>query len=201
MLTVSTWEDAGVPSTRDDLVAAAADLLEEGGPGAVTLREVGARAGVSRSAPYRHFAGKEDLLAAVAARGLRDRHAARMRRRAASPAEAVRADLLYFVRGALAHPALFRLTYGPWTVESPELADAAATSRAALVDLVIAAQADGALPAGDPDRVTALLTAVAHGACQLALSGHLSRAGKGHAAPADLVDDLLGHLGGQPADR
>ncbi len=37
---------------------AAADLLEEGGPDAVTLRAVGARAGVSRSAPYRHFTGK-----------------------------------------------------------------------------------------------------------------------------------------------
>jgi len=184
-----------VPSTRDDLVAAAADLLEEGGPGAVTLREVGARAGVSRSAPYRHFAGKEDLLAAVAARGLRDRHAARMRRRAASPAEAVRADLLYFVRGALAHPALFRLTYGSWKEGSPELGDAATAARAAFVDVVVAAQDDGSLPPGDPERLAALLLALVHGASDLALSGHLSRRGKGHADPADLVDDLLGHLG------
>lgn len=51
------------------------------------------------------------------------------------------------------------------------------------------------LPAGDPDRVTALLTAVAHGACNLALGGHLSRTGKGHASPNDLVDDLLAQLG------
>ena len=33
----------------------------------MTLREVGARAGVSRGAPYRHFANKESLLTAVAA--------------------------------------------------------------------------------------------------------------------------------------
>jgi AcrR family transcriptional regulator len=47
-------------------------LLEDEGRGAVTLRELGRRAGLSRSAPYRHFDGKEDLLAAVAAEGLRD---------------------------------------------------------------------------------------------------------------------------------
>jgi len=46
-----------------------AALLDSGGPDAVTLREVGARAGVSRGAPYRHFANKESLLTAVAAEG------------------------------------------------------------------------------------------------------------------------------------
>ncbi len=94
----------------------------------------------------------------------------------------------------MAHPQLFRLTYGPWTIESADLDEAASTGRAAFVALVSAAQDEGALPAGDPERVTALLTSLAHGACHLALNGHLSRAGKGHAAPADLVNDLLDHL-------
>ena len=160
----------------------------------MTLREVGARAGVSRTAPYRHFAGKEDLLAAVAARSLRRRHAARTRRRPLTAADALRADLLHFVQHAIAHPQLFRLTYGPWTVESADLDEAASTSRAALVGLVTAAQDEGTLPAGDPERVTALVTSVAHGACHLALNGNLSRTGKGHAAPADLVNDLLDQL-------
>jgi Bacterial regulatory proteins, tetR family len=47
--------------------AVPAELLDSGGPDAVTLRGVGARAGVSRGAPYRHFADKESLLTAVAA--------------------------------------------------------------------------------------------------------------------------------------
>jgi AcrR family transcriptional regulator len=54
-------------ATRRALLGAAAELLDSGGPDAVTLREVGARAGVSRGAPYRHFADKEHLLTAVAA--------------------------------------------------------------------------------------------------------------------------------------
>src|SRR2546429_7684555 len=59
-----------VSNTRDTLLAAAAQLLDEGGPEAVTLREVGHRAGVSHNAPYKHFADKQALLAAVAAREL-----------------------------------------------------------------------------------------------------------------------------------
>jgi len=52
--------------TRRALLDAAGALLDTGGPDAVTLREVGARTGVSRSAPYRHFANKETLLTALA---------------------------------------------------------------------------------------------------------------------------------------
>ena len=57
-------------NTRDALVDAAASLMDAGGVAAVTLREVGRQAGVSRGAPYKHFADKEALLAAVAARDL-----------------------------------------------------------------------------------------------------------------------------------
>jgi len=53
-------------ATRQSLLEAAGALLDAGGPEAVTLREVGARTGVSRSAPYRHFADKDSLLTVLA---------------------------------------------------------------------------------------------------------------------------------------
>jgi AcrR family transcriptional regulator len=56
--------------TRDDLIEVATGLLDRGGVAAVTLREVGRLAGVSHNAPYKHFADKQALLAAVAARDL-----------------------------------------------------------------------------------------------------------------------------------
>jgi len=65
---LSTSSDTSRPprgQTRDTLVRVAADLLEEGGLEAVTLREVGRRAGVSRAAPYRHFDSKDALLRAM----------------------------------------------------------------------------------------------------------------------------------------
>jgi hypothetical protein len=84
-----------------------------------------------------------------------------------------------YARHARAHPQMFKLTYGPWRTGSVELTAAADAARASLVQAVTAAQDDRDLPAGDPERLTALLLAVAHGAADLAVSGHLARKGKG----------------------
>jgi AcrR family transcriptional regulator len=185
----------GMSNTRELLVDAASALLENGGPDAVTLREVGRRAGVSHNAPYKHFADKEELLAAVAARDLRGHHETMARlRRTGTPYDIVAALVHGYVRHALDHPELFRLTYGPWRPGLAELAEAADAARGSFVDAVEAAQASGELAAGDPERVAALLLAMAHGAVDLALAGHLARDGKGRADPQDLVDDLLSHL-------
>jgi hypothetical protein len=101
-----------------------------------------------------------------------------------------------YVRWAIRHPARFKLTFGSWSTDSAELAEAATAARAGLIEAVRAAQADGDLPPGDPERVAALVLAVAHGAADLEISGHLAKAGKGHASAEDLVDDLLRHLAG-----
>jgi len=179
-------------STRDALVDAAADLLAAGGPAAVTLREVGRRAGVSHNAPYKHFADKEELLAAVAGRELTRRSG--VSREGEDPAAALSRRAKAYVRWAMAYPARFKLVFGAWTTASAELGEAASASRASFVETVRAAQAAGAAPPGDPERVTALVLALAHGAADLALGGHLSRDGKGHADPEDLVDDLMALL-------
>jgi AcrR family transcriptional regulator len=176
------------PGTRDALVDAAGQLLDEGGPEAVTLREVGRRAGVSHNAPYKHFAGKEALLAAVAARELRQQAAV------AAAAATLQSVLHGYIEWALAHPERFRLVFGSWSADSAELADAAETARVSLITLVAGEQEAGRLPPGDPERLGALLQALAHGAVALALAGHLSSSGKGHASPGDLVDDLIRHL-------
>ena len=181
--------------TRDRLIDAATRLLDEGGPAAVTLREVGRLAGVSHNAPYKHFAGKEDLLAAVAARqlGRQDRPGDGARDGPVG-ADALRRMMHSYVRWAMRYPARFKLTFGSWSTDSAELAQAADAARAGLVAAVRTAQEAGDLPSEDPERVAALILAVAHGAADLEISGHLARSGKGHACAEDLVDDLLRHL-------
>ena len=77
------------------------------------------------------------------------------------------------------------------THDSKELGEAADRSRKSLVAIVKAAQASSQLPRGNPERMTSLLLALAHGAVDLALAGHLSATGKGSADPEMLVDDLL----------
>src|SRR3954468_9967584 len=70
MLAGMTTRAESAAATRRALLDAAADLLDGGGPEAVTLREVGARAGVTRGAPYRHFPDKDSLLTTIAAEAL-----------------------------------------------------------------------------------------------------------------------------------
>lgn len=52
-------------AVRDGLVRAGLELARAGGPDAVVLREVARMVGVVPNAAYRHFADREELLAAV----------------------------------------------------------------------------------------------------------------------------------------
>src|SRR5579863_2352703 len=178
--------------TRDRLIDAAAKLLDRGGPAAVTLRDVGKAAGVSHNAPYRHFADKDALLAAVAAREL-TRQGANLAEAGDTAAE-VRTLLQGYVRWALRYPERFRLTFGRWERDDASLGEAAGGARRGLVRAVMAAQAKGELPPAEPERLSSLLLALAHGAADLHLSGHLSATGKGSADAEDLVADLFAYL-------
>ncbi|WP_306207540.1 TetR/AcrR family transcriptional regulator [Actinoplanes sp. RD1] len=57
---------------RDRLVAAGVALVAESGSGALSLREIARRAGVSHGAPRRYFPTHRELLAAVARVGYED---------------------------------------------------------------------------------------------------------------------------------
>ncbi|GAA3919497.1 TetR/AcrR family transcriptional regulator [Litoribacillus peritrichatus] len=54
---------------RESLITEAARMIQEEGVASVTLRGLGQRLDVSRTAPYRHFEDKTDLLCAVSEYG------------------------------------------------------------------------------------------------------------------------------------
>ena len=64
-------------AVRDGLVAAGLELARTGGPDAVVLREAARIVGVVPNAAYRHFADRDELLAAVCTAAMRE-FAARM---------------------------------------------------------------------------------------------------------------------------
>jgi AcrR family transcriptional regulator len=64
-------------AVRDGLVAAGLELARAGGPDAVVLREAARMVGVVPNAAYRHFADRDELLAAVCTAAMRE-FAARM---------------------------------------------------------------------------------------------------------------------------
>src|SRR5258708_21159851 len=59
-------------AVRDGLVAAGLEVARGGGPDAVVLGEATQMVGVVPNAAYRHFAGRDELLAAVAAAAMRE---------------------------------------------------------------------------------------------------------------------------------
>jgi AcrR family transcriptional regulator len=184
--------------TRSALLGAAAGLLEGGGIEAVTLRAVGERAGVSRQAPYKHFADKEALLATLAA-GYFEQFGREMFGAAEGAGEDPLARLeamgTAYVRFALASPHRYRLMFGEKTQSSPhpEVHEAAHAVYAGFVGAIAACQEAGELPAGDPVRLAALMYATSHGAVDLALAGQ-SEESKGLEDPMAQLRLLLAHL-------
>jgi AcrR family transcriptional regulator len=105
-------------ATRRSLLDAAGALLDIGGVDAVTLREVGARAGVSRSAAYRHFADKEALLTVLATNALSELGDT-LEILAASddpPEQSLRSALVSLVTIGRTRPHLYRLMSPPQRV-------------------------------------------------------------------------------------
>lgn len=157
-------------ATRRALLDAAAELLDGGGPEAVTLREVGARAGVSRGAPYGHFADKDSLLCEVAAMGW-DRLADQMhalRTQTLGPADKLRAAIGAIITLSRRQPHLYQLMF-----TTPVGAPTAVTQAAQrLCDEFHGLVADGVGERHAQRYVPILLTG-AHGAAGLESSGLL----------------------------
>jgi AcrR family transcriptional regulator len=113
---------------RNALEQAALALVAERGPHGFTLAEASRRAGVSAGAPYKHFADRDALLAALAAKGYREQRARFTAALATGddPAEQLAAFAAAYVRFAVEERALFEITFNSGLDKSrhPELATA-----------------------------------------------------------------------------
>jgi AcrR family transcriptional regulator len=176
--------------TRRSLIDAASVLLDLGGPEAVTLREVGARSGVSRSAAYRHFADKESLLTVLAANGLSELGDALEVLVASEDSAEVclRSGLLALIAIGRNRPHLYRLMFSTPTGDIAAAAEVAARTQKLFLDIV--ARITGARRA---HRYGALLLTTAHGITGLDLSGHLDM-DKWHTTAEELVDTIIAVL-------
>lgn len=173
---------------REALIEAATALLREGGAEALSLRAAARRAGVSAMAPYRHFADKEALLAAVAAHGF-TLLAARLAEADAAPdpADALVAQGAAYVRFACEDPARFRLMFGAAQPAGyPDLHAAAGTAHAMLAQRVASLAADGGR-----DDLTLACWALVHGLASLLVDGQVQECGLAGGAMAERITRLL----------
>jgi AcrR family transcriptional regulator len=157
---------------RAALIETAVELIEERGVHEFSLAEASRRLGVAASAPYAHFADRDDLLAAVAVHAL-ELFAAEVEGeldRAGKPADRLAAIARAYVRFAGRHRPLFEVLYeaGLDKKRHPELEEAERPLDEAFLDSV------GALSNGDEAAARDLATAVeatAHGYATLLLDG------------------------------
>jgi AcrR family transcriptional regulator len=166
---------------RRALLDAASELVKEHGPAGITLREAARRAGVTHAAPYRHFADKEALLAALAEEGF-----VRLRGEIEAAIVGVLAvDLLevigvVYVRFARRHPSQFRVMFGAEIGDKrryPSLTQADQAVFDILCTAIVAAQQVGAVAAGNPARLGMVQWSMLHGVAALVVDGQMERAG------------------------
>lgn len=154
---------------RAALLAAAMGMLERGEP--FSIRAVAREAGVSATAPYRHFPDRDALESALAAQGLRDLKADLSRDRDLPRTVDELADLgAAYVEFALRRPALFRLMFGnECDHESEERVRAAAE-----VHDLLAAAIIGVFPDSDPIDLALGGWGLVHGMAYLYLDRKLT---------------------------
>jgi AcrR family transcriptional regulator len=163
---------------RRTLLDEALATIRTDGVDALTLREIGARVGVSRTAMYRHFADKRALLAAVATEGFRGLRAELVRawEDGGRGLTAFEAMGVAYVRFATMNSSHYRVMFGGFvdpTESESELATEGAAAFRALVDALVVLQGDGRVRDDDPLKMARYVWAVVHGIAMLAIDGQL----------------------------
>ncbi|MEU1225431.1 TetR/AcrR family transcriptional regulator [Streptomyces sp. NPDC005828] len=92
---------------RQAVLAAALDVIATEGPGALSLRDLARRAGVSHAAPAHHFKDRTGLLTAIAAQGYE------LLAETLGDAPELSERGVRYVRFAVAHPAHFQVMFQP----------------------------------------------------------------------------------------
>ena len=160
--------------TRQRILEVAEQLVEQHGPGAVTLREIARQVGVSHGAPLRHFPSLNHIFTELAIDGfvgLYDH--VREGRMAAGPDASTGEQLARgcdaYVRYAVERPGLFALMFRFEVLDqaSDELAIRAFAAWNQLVDLVQAHRTNGWRDDVELQALAGACWSTVHGAAQL----------------------------------
>lgn len=184
---------------REEIVLAAAELLDGGGEGAVTLREVARRVGISSPSIYAHFPDREAIVSAVVAATFAELRVALETALADAgddPVEGLRALCSGYLAFAAWQPRRYRILFGGlW--QAPEggvtpvregTPGIGSDVFMLLVGVLGACRAAGRSASTDPFADAAALWAALHGFAELRAAAPV------FPWPADLLDRLVERL-------
>ena len=180
---------------RRALVEEAVRTIRSLGVEQLTLRTIGERLGVSRTALYRHFSDKQALLAAVSTEGFRTLRLAlsdawEQHGRGRSGFEAM---AVAYVSFAATHPAHYRVMFGRFLESAAGNADLQSEATAAfdvLVAALVAQQEAGIVRRDEPRLQARFIWAAVHGTAMLAIDGQLDGDEDGEALNAYAIERL-----------
>ena len=144
----------------------------------LTLRTVGARSGVSRSALYRHFADKQSLLATVGKEGFRKLRQALADAWEGSGHGRIGFEAMHraYVQFAVAHPSHYRVMFGGFIESGAKddlfIAEAKAAFQV-LANALVEQQNAGDIRRDDPVLMARFVWALVHGTALLFIDGQL----------------------------
>jgi AcrR family transcriptional regulator len=163
---------------RQALLDEALRRIDADGVEGLTVRGVGAKLGVSRSALYRHFSDKQALLAAVAREGFRTFRLALLDawEREGYGTPGLEAMGLAYLQFAREHSAHYRVMFGRFIescAKDPDVIKEATGAFQVLVDALIELQGEGLARQEDPQMLARCIWAQVHGISMLAIDGQL----------------------------
>jgi AcrR family transcriptional regulator len=161
---------------RRALLDEALRTIQREGVGALTLRAIGLRLGVSRTALYRHFTDKRALLSAMATEGFRMLRERLVEAWGSGGVGGFNATGVAYIRFAMANPAHYRVMFGGFVDAAPRdenLTREAAAAFQTLVDSLVALQKDGAVRRDDPLQLARFIWSAVHGISMLIIDGQL----------------------------
>jgi AcrR family transcriptional regulator len=198
---------------RRVLIDAALQLVGEGGPDAVSVREAARRAGVSPGAPFRHFPSRDALMNAVAEEAQRrfraEIEAALAEAPADDPLGRFRCLGLAYLRWAMKNPTHFEIISSRRFFDHDKAASVS-QDNAELIDLtertLAEAFAQGQLRSQDLKRVQIAGRALVYGFARMNIDGHFPRWGvadtdaeRTAAGILDLFIEGIAKVPGKPA--
>jgi AcrR family transcriptional regulator len=163
---------------RRALVEEALRTIQTHGVEQVTLRTVGQRLGVSRSALYRHFSNKQALLAAVGREGFRTLRLAltEVWERNGRGRAGFESMAIAYVQFAVSYPSHYRVMFGRFVESCATDAEFVAEAAAAfqvLVDSLVDQQQAGIVRRDDPLLLARFIWSLVHGLAMLVIDGQL----------------------------
>lgn len=164
---------------RRKLIETALEIISEHGLEKVSMRVLGQRLGVSRSAPYRHFANKSALLCAIAEDGYKKLTTVMNnsnKKLSDDPLTRLVNTGIAYVEFAVSNSAHYRIMFGNEILENkrtPELVKAAETSFNELLYAVKAGQDAKLVKSINTYIIANTLWSMTHGISTLLIDGQI----------------------------